>query len=203
MSILEPVPAPRHRSIYPGELVVGVGRPTGVTIRLLHADTGTGTVTVPRSGSCKLVGKSGAPVMIRAGGPVVYGLVKPPDLASLVPFTGAALARECLAQVRGILAGDPGQRDWACRVVRFRDLAAYNQLITSLAARYLGTGQQDTLLALRADVEENYRPQADWYAAHGPEQGESLAGYKAEAAAFEALTARWMQVTRTQLAAAV
>jgi hypothetical protein len=200
-SILEQIPQPRHRGPFPGEIVVGVGRPTGVTIRLLHGDTRAGTVTVPRSGPCRLVGRFGAPVMIRAGGPVVHGLIKPPGLADLAPFTGTALARECLAHVRGIIADDPRQRDWACRVVRFRDPAAYNDLISSLAARYLGTNREDTLLALWTDVEENYGPQADWYAANGAGEGESLAAYKAEAAEFGTLTARWMRATRTQLAA--
>jgi hypothetical protein len=209
MTLLDPVATPRHRSIYPGELAVVLGRdpgtagcPAGVTISLLSADFPYSTWIPGKPGVCELAAKDGAPVMIRAGRPVPGGGMEIADRLTLARFTGIPLAHELLDCIR-VLQARLGPRDTqVTRTLRFRDLTRFNDLICGLSGRYLGVSGADALLSLLADVSQHHEAQRDWYAANGPDDGESLAGYTAEAAAFGSLASAWLRTARAQLALA-
>jgi hypothetical protein len=195
MSILEQTPTPRHRGIFPGELVISAGNPSGITIRLMNGDISQRTATAHGGGSCWLLGRSGAPLMIRAGDPAYEPRMATVSLDQLATFTGRGLGREILTHCTALLRGLHPHDSLRQRTVRFRDPAGYNRLITSLAASYFGVSVNDTLLALRADIGENYQPQLEWYQSHRPQRGESPAGYQAEVTAFTTVVADWLRTT--------
>lgn len=213
MTILEVIPTPRHRSLYPGELLIGLGKmivppggpdlnkPAGVTIRLKHADCNAGTWIVPAAGPCRLIAKQKTPVMLRVGTLARAGRVELASQAGVAGYTGAALARELTAHARSLVALTRPQQVWADRTVRFADPGGYNALISGLSARFLGVSKDEALRELLADVHENWDVQMGWYEANGPsEPGETRAGYEAEVAAFQALTSRWLRAIRTEMA---
>jgi hypothetical protein len=208
MTILDPAPTPRHRPLYPGELAIGLRKrpdtasfPAGATIRLLHADGTTGTWMPGGPGISTLIAQ-GTPVMIHAGNPAPGGGIVLAGRPGLGALTGAALAGELLGHLRALQARLGPQDTQATRTLRFRDLTRFNDLICGLAARYLGLPYTEALLPLTADLSQRYEPQRDWYASHGPDDGETLAEYRAEAAASASLASAWLRTARTQLALA-
>ncbi|MGH3288746.1 MAG: hypothetical protein ACRDPD_29390 [Streptosporangiaceae bacterium] len=231
MTILEQVPNPRHRSLWPGELQLGLAwleftgggrpgpdrphwagggrpdpnRPLGLYVRLQHADLGSGPRphTAAGRGTCVLTAKSTTPVLLRLGMTAPGRRVDLAGQSSIAEFTGGHLARELLTHARALVSGS-GRRDaWVARTVRFRDPLAYNDLIGQISARYLGVHPDDVLLGLLADVRENKDPQLAWYAGNGPSgPGETRASYQAEVAAFQELTDDWLRAVKTTLATA-
>jgi hypothetical protein len=205
MSILKAVPTPLHRDQYPGELAIflGGGRsgdsqpwtPAGWNIALQHADCTKGAVDAGRHGKYRLIVKNNEPVMLALD----THELSVPDLAT---FTGKELARELSGHMRSLLADFAAEVGYARCSVRFCDLGQYNDMISSLAGRYLGTPRNLVLRDLLNDVEHAVEPQMAWYRSHGPSKpGETSGDYEAEVAAFVSLTEAYRIATIDQMTA--
>jgi hypothetical protein len=214
--MLTAIPRPRHRDIYPGEIVVtldamsdddfATSEPCGLGIRVQHYDA------LPeedlRPGTWGLLSGKGQPFLLHLADPdhgAITASFAEAQFASLASLCGVALARELHGALQALLGRFRSGDGALCQAFQFTDPAQYNDWVYSLA-RIARPGvncqklRTTVLESLLRPWGRDYEAQAAWYAAHGPTEPEAR-NFRMLAADCRAVTTRQIAEQATRSAA--